>query len=127
MFQKDIALLWHYTDQTVKSYLQDRKSPMRVHKALVERYPALLSGTGYQPSEVQLANVSQPAGHALMHFLYTRAYQCLRPNEPDMTKRRTFEFRTALESYVVARAYDLHDLEALAKKELQTLTEEPAY
>ncbi|KAH7112375.1 hypothetical protein EDB81DRAFT_922968 [Dactylonectria macrodidyma] len=113
-----------YADQTVQIYLQDCKSPMQVHKALVGRYPRLLSAASYQSSEIRLANVSQPAGHVLMHFLYTGAYQCLRPNEPDMKKRRIFEFRTALESYVMARAYDLRDLEALAKKELETLTEE---
>ncbi|EXL63971.1 hypothetical protein FOPG_19759 [Fusarium oxysporum f. sp. conglutinans race 2 54008] len=57
---------------------------MHVHEALLQPFPGLssLCGRRSRTTELRLEDVSQSAGHVLVHFLYTGKYQTLQVDTP---------------------------------------------
>ncbi|KAH6957608.1 hypothetical protein BKA56DRAFT_602195 [Ilyonectria sp. MPI-CAGE-AT-0026] len=115
-----------YTSSTVKIHFEDgnpTNSAMHVHKTLLQPFPGLssLCGSLSHAKELRLKNVSQNAGHVLVHFLYTGKYQTLRVDIPSPQGRLTAQFKTCLQVYVASKTYELRDLQILVQIELEQL------
>jgi hypothetical protein len=67
-----------------------------------------------------LPGVSAPTGHTLVHYLYTGTYQTLEAKGEEAVVPAQTEFKQALWTFVFASAYELHDLERLAKEQIET-------
>ncbi|KAL6693456.1 hypothetical protein J3F84DRAFT_380871 [Trichoderma pleuroticola] len=59
--------------------------------------------------------------HAVVHYLFTDTYQCLRPKGSSLNEKLIAEFLTSIRVYVVARDYKLPLLEELAQAEITRL------
>jgi hypothetical protein len=66
-----------------------------------------------------LPGVSAATGHTLVHYLYTGTYQTLEAEEEDAVARAYTKFKQAFLTFVLASAYELHDLERLAKEQIK--------
>ncbi|KAH6961734.1 hypothetical protein BKA56DRAFT_598988 [Ilyonectria sp. MPI-CAGE-AT-0026] len=115
-----------YASSTVKIHFEDgnpTNSAMHIHKTLLQPFPGLssLCGSLSRTTELRLKNVSQNAGHVLVHFLYTGKYQTLRVDIPAPLDRLAAQFRTCLQVYVASKTYELRDLQILVQIELQQL------
>ncbi|KAH7093803.1 hypothetical protein FB567DRAFT_516101 [Paraphoma chrysanthemicola] len=65
-----------------------------------------------------LPGVSAATGHTLVHYLYTGKYQALGAKEEGAVAPAHIEFEQALLTFILATAYDLSDLESLAKEQI---------
>ncbi|KAH6872052.1 hypothetical protein B0T10DRAFT_377379, partial [Thelonectria olida] len=115
-----------YIGPIIKLFCKDGDLALQVHRSLLEPSSKLLSmakdhGT---KTEIRLNDISQEAGHVLVHFLYTKTYRCLRSNDSVTQGRQLAEFRACLECYVTARKYALSNLETLMQTELERLSTE---
>ncbi|KAJ0126422.1 Uncharacterized protein HZ326_30474 [Fusarium oxysporum f. sp. albedinis] len=101
---------------------------MHVHEALLQPFPGLssLCGRRSRTTELRLEDVSQNAGHVLVHFLYTGKYQILKVDTPDLRDRLAAQFRTCLQVYLASKTYKLHNLQGLIQIELEQLGQKVA-
>jgi hypothetical protein len=67
-----------------------------------------------------LPGVSAATGHTLVHYLYTGTYQTLEAKGEDAMAPAHIELKQALLTFVLASAYELQDLESLAKEQIET-------
>jgi hypothetical protein len=65
-------------------------------------------------------NVSAATGHTLVHYLYTGTYQALEAKGEAAASPAHIKFEQALLTFVLASAYELQDLEILAKQQIET-------
>lgn len=66
-----------------------------------------------------LLGVSAATGHTLVHYLYTGTYQALEPKGEDSELPALIKFKQAFLVFVLASAYELQDLERLAKEQIE--------
>jgi hypothetical protein len=66
-----------------------------------------------------LPGVSAATGHTLVHYLYTGTYQTLETKGEDAVAPAHTKFKEAFLTFVLASAYELHDLERLAKEQIK--------
>lgn len=66
-------------------------------------------------------DVASNVGHVLVHFLYTNTYQCLKPKGTSVQDRLEAELTTSVGVYAAAQAFEIQDLENLAKAEIERL------
>ncbi|KAK7177680.1 hypothetical protein PSPO01_16274 [Paraphaeosphaeria sporulosa] len=66
-----------------------------------------------------LPGVSAATGHTLVHYLYTGTYQTLQAKGEDAVAPAHIKFKQALLTFVLASAYELPDLEKLAKEQIE--------
>src|SRR5690606_38652186 len=74
-----------------------------------------------EDDRLDLSHIPQSAAHVLVHFLYTGTYKNLEEAgvlSLDVGDRKVEEFRSALHVFAASRAFELANLEILAKKEL---------
>ncbi|EWZ78102.1 hypothetical protein FOWG_17579 [Fusarium oxysporum f. sp. lycopersici MN25] len=95
------------------------------------KYPPLgvcpyICGRRSRTTELRLEDVSQNAGHVLVHFLYTGKYQTLQVDTPDLRDRLAAQFRTCLQVYAASKTYKLHNLQGLIQIELEQLGQKVA-
>ncbi|KAI1109572.1 hypothetical protein F5Y14DRAFT_23933 [Nemania sp. NC0429] len=95
--------------------------PLTVPTRLIDKKsPKLSSGCGYNMT-LRLAHISSDAGHVLVHYLFTGAYECLKPKGSSPYEKNAAEFATSVRAYTIARQYELPDLEGLARAEIEKL------
>ncbi|KAI1317135.1 hypothetical protein F5Y16DRAFT_392926 [Xylariaceae sp. FL0255] len=95
-------------------------SPLAIPMGLIRSRPKLSSSCEYDMT-LRLPHVSGDAGHVLIHYLFTRTYECLRPRGSDCLKQHTAELTTASQVYAVAREYCLPSLAGLALGKIERL------
>lgn len=91
---------------------------------LIEQYPRLTALAEGDPdySRVLLLRESLTTLHALVHFLYTGSYQCLRSTTAVSDDDRQWkEMQTALRVYILAGKVGVSGLEILARDEIKRL------
>jgi hypothetical protein len=66
-----------------------------------------------------LPGVSAATGHTLVHYLYTGKYQTLEAKGEEEVAPAHIKLKQALLTFVLASAYDLHDLKSLAKEQIE--------
>ncbi|KAF1828831.1 hypothetical protein BDW02DRAFT_574522 [Decorospora gaudefroyi] len=66
-----------------------------------------------------LPGVSAATGHTLVHYLYTGTYQTLEARAEDVATPAHIKLKQAVLTFGVASAYELHDLERLAKEQIE--------
>ncbi|KAI8648928.1 hypothetical protein NCS56_01509900 [Fusarium sp. Ph1] len=120
-----------YTGPMVKIRFEDGDQAnlaMHVHESLLRPFPALspVCGSLGGTAELRIKDVSQNAGHVLVHFLYTGKYQTLRVDIWPPEERLVAQFRTCLQVYVASRTYRLRNLQSLAQIELEQLGQKVA-
>ncbi|KAI0180918.1 hypothetical protein GGR52DRAFT_10842 [Hypoxylon sp. FL1284] len=101
---------------------------LTVHAAVVSQYPFLSEhilanrANIYLVRECYFEDVPGVAGHTLVHYLYSHAYQCLKPDQylsPD--EKAVFEIRTSMQVYQLAQQFKITGLEELARDEMRRL------
>ncbi|KAJ8118424.1 hypothetical protein ONZ43_g3991 [Nemania bipapillata] len=95
--------------------------PLVVPARLLNKSPKLSSNCGYD-TKLHLPKIPSGAGHVLVHHLFTGTYECLRPRGSSCYAKDTAEFETSVRVYAIARDYGLHDLEILARGEMEKLS-----
>ncbi|KAI8717213.1 hypothetical protein NCS52_00796400 [Fusarium sp. LHS14.1] len=83
----------------------------------VEQISRYLVRGGTRPG-ARFNHITSATGHVLLHFLVCGVYQCLRPEGDTLEKRRTSEFKTALDVYLAADSLHLPRLRDLARREI---------
>jgi hypothetical protein len=63
--------------------------------------------------------VDENTGHVLVHYLYTGTYQTLNNIDVSPIEGVNIEFKSAILAYVAAKTYKLHDLQQLAKHQIE--------
>ncbi|RWA03666.1 hypothetical protein EKO27_g11438 [Xylaria grammica] len=98
--------------------------PLSVPTRLLDKSRKLSSGHSHKMGlnmGLRLAHIPSGAGHVLVHYLFTGGYQCLKPKGLSSNEKDAAEFGTGVRVYAAARDYDLPDLEALARCEIEKL------
>ena len=93
----------------------------KVHERILAQFPKLKSNRDPYGCGFQLADVTEEAGHVVIHHLYTGNYECLRPLGVTLKEKNVAEFKTSLQVYTAARTYELHNLKEQAQAQIETL------
>ncbi|KAK9776447.1 hypothetical protein SCAR479_06770 [Seiridium cardinale] len=107
-----------YKGDNVDVVFGSRANPFRVPKTMLQKcsnLPDLVSDT------LRLDNISEEAGHVLIHHLYTGTFQCLAPQGITGRERHSNEFVTCIEAYKAALHYNLAALAEKSQGEIERL------
>lgn len=71
---------------------------------------------------IRFRDISEAAGHVIIHYLFTNTYQCLRPEAPSAHEKQVIEFTTSTQVYAASRTYELAPLEGAARVQMEKLS-----
>ncbi|KAM0204122.1 hypothetical protein ACHAQI_010059 [Fusarium lateritium] len=115
-----------YASEICAVYCQG-KGPLYINRDLLRRSNELFSAAVVEDNfsstigDVHLEDVTFDTGHAIIHYLVTNTYQCLRPRVEVTERKNALEFVTALRVYIAAEKLSLNELRELAREELVRL------
>ena len=93
---------------------------LSIHRTVLLRSSKLALLCDAPTKTIQLRQISNHAGHTMVHYLYTGKLNILNWAGPD-ADREMAQLKTMFEVYAVARTYELDGLEDLAKAEIERL------
>ncbi|KAI5465201.1 hypothetical protein BGZ63DRAFT_440746 [Mariannaea sp. PMI_226] len=111
-----------YDGPMINLYFRMGLQPLQIHRAVLNADLLGLATDHRKAIEIHLNDISEEAGHMVVHFLYTQTLSCPSFTGSTLEGRYECEFRACLEAYVAARKYALYGLEALVQNQLESLS-----
>ncbi|KAM0555853.1 hypothetical protein ACHAPJ_006252 [Fusarium lateritium] len=114
-----------YAGELCQVMFKDRKY-LTTHWHFIRKCDVLakrMLRTPYPRRYMKIDDIDSDVGHIIIHFLVTRQYQCLEPQNDTKEERTAAAILTALRAYSAAQSLNLPSLGALAEAEMFKLCE----
>ncbi|KAM0343369.1 hypothetical protein ACHAPU_008547 [Fusarium lateritium] len=114
-----------YASDVCPVYFQGN-GPLYIPRTFLNQSPELASGAvpdrfTLASDDIHVENIAFDAGHAIIHYLVTNTYQCLKPTEIFPEKNDATELATAIRVYSTTETISLSRLRNLAREEIVRL------
>ncbi|CAM1508436.1 Fc.00g052840.m01.CDS01 [Cosmosporella sp. VM-42] len=111
-----------YASDIVEVFFDD-EGPLRIHRQILCKSPVfsrLIESDAYsKKSGLRVHDISLDAGHVVIHYLLTKKYKCLQPQDQACTEKDSSAFVTALRVQAAAQSLELPALGSLAEARMR--------